>query len=158
MDNKNFYTFREYMKKDDNFLTASTEDYLEMIYRLSSETGFTRINALSQALNVQPPSATKMVQHLANLQLVKYERYGVVLLTEKGCEIGLKLLNRHIVIEAFMKIIDVDNDKALEETEKIEHVLSDETISSVKNYVEFVKCNPDIWDRYQLYKYNKTKI
>lgn len=155
MDNKNFHTFREYMKKDDNFLTASMEDYLEMIYRLSAETGFTRINALSQALNVQPPSATKMVQHLAGLQLVKYERYGVVLLTEKGNELGLKLLNRHIIIEAFMKVIDLDNEKALEETEKIEHVLSDETILSIRNYVDFVKSNPDIWDRFQVFKYDK---
>lgn len=155
MDNKNFHTFREYMKKDDNFLTASMEDYLEMIYRLSSGTGFTRISALSQALNVQPPSATKMVQHLANLQLVKYEKYGVVLLTEKGGKLGLKLLNRHMIIEAFMKTIDVDPEKALEETEKIEHVLSDETIVSINNYVEFLNCNPDIWGRYQLFKYNK---
>lgn len=35
MTKNNFYTFNEYMKKEDNSLTASMEDYLEMIYRLS---------------------------------------------------------------------------------------------------------------------------
>ena len=39
------------------------EDYLEMIYRLSKENGYTRINELSNALNVQPPSATRMVKN-----------------------------------------------------------------------------------------------
>jgi len=33
MESKKFYTFSEYMKKDVNSLTASMEDYLEMIYR-----------------------------------------------------------------------------------------------------------------------------
>ena len=61
---KDFYTFREYMKNVDKLLTASMEDYLEMIYRLSYDNGFTRIHELSSALNVQPPSATKMVQKL----------------------------------------------------------------------------------------------
>ncbi|MDV3427800.1 MAG: Fur family transcriptional regulator, partial [Bacillota bacterium] len=39
MDKNDFYTFNEYMKKEDNSLTASMEDYLEMIYRLSLNTG-----------------------------------------------------------------------------------------------------------------------
>lgn len=54
MDNRNYHTFSEYMKKNENLLTASMEDYLEMIYRLSLDTGFTRINELSDALNVHP--------------------------------------------------------------------------------------------------------
>ena len=59
MTKNDFYTFNEYMKKEDNCLTASMEDYLEMIYRLSLNTGFTRIHELSNVLNVKPPSATK---------------------------------------------------------------------------------------------------
>ena len=61
----NFYTLNGYMKKENNFLTPSMEDYLEMIYRLSLNTGFARVNELSNALNVQPPSATNMVHKLA---------------------------------------------------------------------------------------------
>ena len=77
MDNNSFYTFNEYMKNEEDSLTASMQDYLEMIYRLSLNTGFTRVHELSDALNVQPPSTTKMVQKLAQLKLLKYEKYGV---------------------------------------------------------------------------------
>lgn len=76
--NNDFYTFSEYMKKENNSLTASMEDYLEMIYRLSIKTGFVRLHELANALNVQPPSATKMVQKLAELNLINYEKYGVI--------------------------------------------------------------------------------
>jgi Mn-dependent DtxR family transcriptional regulator len=98
-----FFTFREYMKKDDTMLTASMEDYLEMIYRLSRENGFTRINDLAAALNVQPPSATKMVQKLADVGVVNYEKYGMILLSKKGEEMGRALLQRHQIIEMFRK-------------------------------------------------------
>ena len=66
-----FFTFREYMRKDQELLTPSAEDYMEMIYRLSQKNGFTRVNDLASALNVQPPSVTKMIQKLAELKLIK---------------------------------------------------------------------------------------
>lgn len=54
-----FFTFSQYMKNDTNIISASAEDYIEMIYRLSLKNGFTRVNELAISLNVQPPSVTK---------------------------------------------------------------------------------------------------
>lgn len=144
MDNKDFYTFSEYMKKEQHDLTASMEDYLEMIYRLSKETGFTRINELSGALNVQPPSATKMVQRLAKRQLLKYEKYGVIMLQQSGKSMGEALLNRHNTIESFLRLLGVQEKDILEETEKIEHTLSPHTVKCFEDYLNFSKKHPDI--------------
>jgi Mn-dependent DtxR family transcriptional regulator len=152
MDNKDFYTFNEYMKKDDNSLTASMEDYLEMIYRLSLNNGFTRVHVLSQALNIQPSSATKMVQHLAKMGLVKYEKYGFIMLEERGKSLGTWLLKRHMIIEDFTRIIGVGDAMILEETEKIEHMFSDDTIKCFESFVEFMKNNPDITERYSNFR------
>lgn len=156
MDNKDFYTFNEYMKKDDSSLTASMEDYLEMIYRLSLDNGFTRIHILSQALNIQPSSATKMVQHLALLGFVKYEKYGILMLEEKGKELGAWLLKRHTIIEDFIRMIGAGDSRILEETEKIEHMLSDDTIGCFEKFAEFMKSNPDIVERYAAFKSKQT--
>ncbi|NLM89411.1 MAG: Fur family transcriptional regulator, partial [Syntrophomonadaceae bacterium] len=68
------------------------EDYLEMVYRLSRDKGYTRISDLASALNVQPPSATNMVQKLSETPYLKYERYGLLKLTESGEEVGKYLL------------------------------------------------------------------
>jgi hypothetical protein len=40
MNQQDFYTFNGYIKRDESMLTASMEDYVEMIYRLSLEKGY----------------------------------------------------------------------------------------------------------------------
>lgn len=152
---KGFFTFREYMKKDDR-LTASMEDYLEMIYRLSKDTGFTRINDLATALNVQPPSATKMVQKLAEAGVVDYEKYGIVLLNNKGKKIGEALLERHQTIEHFLILLGLTGN-VLEETEKIEHTISAKTLECIVDFVQFFKNRPDLIKEFENYRNDKWK-
>lgn len=147
-----FYTFNEYMKKEDKVLTASMEDYLEMIYRLYLSKGYLRIHELSSALNVQPPSATKMVQKLAELKLLQYEKYGIIVLEESGKVLGEALLNRHNIIENFLRILDVPDSEILEETEKMEHTISKETANCFKGFVEFMKNNPNIVKEFKAYR------
>lgn len=152
---KEFFTFREYMKKDDQ-LTASMEDYLEMIYRLSQINGFTRIHDLAAALNVQPPSATKMVQKLADAGVLNYEKYGIVLLNNKGKEMGEALLERHQIIEDFLKLLGV-TENVLEETEKIEHTISAKTMLCIEDFVQFLKNSPDLIKDFETYRKNRWK-
>ncbi len=154
---KDFHTFSEYMKKEDNSLTASMEDYLEMIYRLSLNTGFTRIHELSAALNVQPPSATKMVQRLAVLKLLKYEKYGVILLEEEGRKVGEALLKRHNIIEKFLRMLGISEEGVLMETEKAEHTLSEETVKYLEDYTAFLEGNMEIVKKFREFRKIKNK-
>ncbi|MBM7868818.1 Mn-dependent DtxR family transcriptional regulator [Clostridium pascui] len=154
MSGEDFYTFRGYMEKDWGYITASMEDYIEMIYRLSLCQGFTRVNELSKALNVQPPSATKMLHKLSELNLVIYEKYGVVILTEEGKQMGGLLLTRHNIIESFLKLISPKGD-VLEQTEKIEHSLTPETIKNLNYFLDFLNKNPDIANKYNKYLMDK---
>jgi len=108
-------------------------------------------------LNVQPPSTTKMMQHLSNLQLVKYERYGVITLTDKGKELGAKLLKRHDVVESFMRLIGVRENRQLEETEKIEHMLSNETVQCFEIYVEYMTQHPEILKDYKAFQESRKE-
>jgi Mn-dependent DtxR family transcriptional regulator len=152
MTNNDFRTFSGYMKKEEHLLSASMEDYLEMIYRLSRDAGFTRINELSEALNVHPPSATRMVQKLGLMNLLQYERYGVILLRAEGKRLGELLLERHNVIESFFRLFGINEDKILSETEKVEHMLSEETMKCFERYILFVKENPDVLARLKEFK------
>jgi Mn-dependent DtxR family transcriptional regulator len=144
MNDQEFHTFNSYMKKIHKRMTASMEDYLEMICRLSKKTGFTRIYELSNALNVQPPSATMMVQKLAKLKLLKYEKYGIVILEKKGIKLGELLLKRHKTVESLLTILGVNSNFILEETEKIEHTISGETLECINNFINFLNERPEI--------------
>lgn len=157
MDNMDYHTFSEYMKKSGNLLTASMEDYLEMIYRLSVNTGFTRINELSDALNVHPPSATRMVQRLGKQNLLKYEKYGVIILKDEGKLLGELLLKRHNTIETFLKIMGIPKGILLTETEKIEHTISEDTTKCLEDYISFINKNPDIEERFNEFRNSKAK-
>jgi Mn-dependent DtxR family transcriptional regulator len=147
-----FYTFREYMNRVDEKLTASAEDYLEMICRLSKDKGYTRVSELSAALNVQPPAATRMVQKLAEMKLIKYEKYGVLVMDETGKQLGGYLLQRHGIVEEFLKMLGVGEERLLEATEKIEHTIDKETLRCISLFLEFTEENPRFLAAYQIYK------
>jgi Mn-dependent DtxR family transcriptional regulator len=155
MPENEFFTFREYMRKDQEFLSPSAEDYMEMIYRLSTEYGFTRVNELASALNVQPPSVTKMIKKLSELNLVKYEKYGVIMLEAIGIEKGKELLMRHNLIENFLRLLNIKNG-LLEETEKIEHTINEEILCGIKDLVDYFQDNQDQLDRFNQYRNIKT--
>lgn len=156
MASEDFFTFSEYMKKEYDTLTASMEDYLEMIYRLSEQIGFTRIHELAKALNVQPPSATKMVQKLAELKFVNYEKYGIIILTESGKSMGKYLLKRHNIIEGFFKVLGI-SDNVLEQTEKVEHTISNETVEYMEDFIGFIQERPDIISDFDLFRKNRKR-
>lgn len=136
--NNNFYTFRGYRIKNEEFLSPSMEDYIEMIYRISCSKDVVRVNDLSESLHVQPPSTTKMIKKLSKGGYVFYEKYGYIKLTEKGKDIGEYLLYRHKTICDFLELIGVKTN-ILEQTEKIEHSISEETLDKINNITIFLR-------------------
>jgi len=150
---QDFYTVRGYslLKQEEKLLTPSMEDYLEMAYRLTLEKGYTRIGDLAEALHVQPSSASKMVQKLTDLGYVRFEKYGLIQLTTKGNDLGEYLLKRHQIIEKLLIQIGV-SDNLLEQTEKIEHNLSENTLEKIENLVQFLTGNQN-W-----LLFRKTKV
>jgi Mn-dependent DtxR family transcriptional regulator len=151
MSDQEFYTFSEYIRKDQETLSPSAEDYMEMIYRLSYKLGFTRVNDLAGALNVQPPSVTKMIQKLSELKLIKYEKYGVIMLENEGKILGKALLYRHNLIEEFLGLLNI-SDGLLAETEKMEHTINDDILAGIKDLVKFFQDNPELMDRWNQYR------
>jgi Mn-dependent DtxR family transcriptional regulator len=145
-----FHTVRGYQLLEQNkkLLTSAMEDYLEMIYRNSLKEGYMRINTLSELLNVAAPSATKMVQKLGALGMLDYKKYGIIFLTENGKEIGSFLLQRHNIIELFLRNLGVE-ESVLTETELVEHNISAETLQKIDAYNKFLEQNPDIVNKYK---------
>ena len=145
MDCKEFHTVRGYQLLEQNKkqLTSAMEDYLEMICRNSEQENFMRMNKLAELLNVKASSASKMVQKLGELGMLKYEKYGIIILTEDGKELGRYLLYRHKVIEDFLKAIGI-KESLLIETELIEHNISPNTLKKIRMLYEFLTGSPEI--------------
>jgi Mn-dependent DtxR family transcriptional regulator len=131
-------------------LTSAMEDYLEMIYRSTQGEDYFRIQELADKLNVRASSATKMVQKLGEIGLIKYKKYGIIELSEQGKELGAYLLSRHKIIESFLTNIGID-ENLLVETELIEHYISSNTLEHLEMLNKFFTSNPELIRRYRLY-------
>ena len=130
-DGRGFYTQKGYQLNETNNLTASMEDYLEMICRLLKDRDVVRINEIAEKLHVKPSSASKMVSNLKMAGYIDFKKYGYVVLTKKGVELGEYLLYRHDVIHDFLcKLNNTDNE--LNQVEKIEHFLNESTIKNLE--------------------------
>lgn len=156
--NNEFRTVRGYqlLRQNHKHLTSAMEDYLEMIYRNTEGEGYIRINELAEKLNVRAPSATKMVQKLGELGFIKYKRYGIIEVTGSGKELGAYLLNRHNIIEEFLKLIS-NSDDLLVETELIEHYISSNTLKHLNILNQFFNSNPGLLKAFRDFMIEKTK-
>ena len=131
-----FYTLKGYRLQQSNSITEAMEDYLEMIFRISGGKEKIRIKDLSDRLNVKPSSASKMVRRLSELKLVIFEKYGMIMLTESGYNLGKFFLWRHNVLVSFFKWLNEDQ-YCLEQVEKIEHFIDLNTLSNMEKFLNF---------------------
>jgi Mn-dependent DtxR family transcriptional regulator len=119
--------------------TPSMEDYIEIIYNLIETKGYARVSDIAETLEVHPSSVTKMVQKLDKGEYVLYEKYRGFILTEKGKEVGERLVFRHELLEDFLEIIGVDKENIYHDVEGIEHHLSWNSIDRLVDLVKYFK-------------------
>lgn len=121
--------------------TATMEDYIEVIYSLIESKGYARSADIAEKLNIYPSAVTKMVKKLDYEGYIVYEKYRGIALTKKGRSMGDYALRRHKILEDFLEIIGVKDNKIYEEVEGIEHHLSRDSISKIQILIEFLKKN-----------------
>ncbi len=153
VNSNEFHTVRGYqlLEQNRNKLTSSMEDYLEMIYRNSLEDGYIRIHLLAELLHVKAASASRMVQKLGAIGLLNYKKYGIIILTENGKKIGEYLLERHHIIENFLRLMSCE-DNLLEQTELMEHTITPQTVHKINILINFFDINKNIADNFKEYQ------
>ncbi len=137
-DDEKFYTLTGYAKKNEEDISATMEDYLEMIFRIERIDKYVRINSLASKLNVAPSSASKMVGKLKEHGLIEFQPYGIIQQTSKGWEMGKYLFYRHDLLNQFFCLINQSSSE-LELVEKIEHYIDKKTIENISNVMPIIK-------------------
>jgi len=109
-------------------LSAKMEDYLKAIYRLERE-GEPPVatSTIAETLEVTPPTATSMVEKLADRELIEREKYKGVTLTPEGETVALEVIRHHRLLETFLtEELGYDWSEVHEEAEILEHHISEE--------------------------------
>lgn len=121
-------------------LTASMEDYLEAILRLSREKRVVRMRDIAKHVGVTPPSATGAVKGLKERGLVSHEKYEEVLLTERGREIAEDVHQRHQELRSFFEeVLLLDAEMAEAEACTLEHSISELTLERLQRFVGCIR-------------------
>jgi DtxR family transcriptional regulator, Mn-dependent transcriptional regulator len=116
-------------------LTERVEDYLEAIYGIHRSKGYVRVKDVANALGVQYSSVTEMMKKLKALRLVHYEKYGGIVLTGEGEEIGRSVKDRHDTLCRLLTIAGVPAESSAKDACAMEHHLSPRSIEQLKKLV-----------------------
>jgi len=125
------------MAKD---LTASMEDYLEVIYLLVKKNKLARAKDIATHLGVKKPSVTGALRVLSEKGLVRYTPYGFIDLTPEGEKQASKIFRRHEILKNFfLNVLQIKEENAEEDACKIEHAISDNTLERLVDFVHFIE-------------------
>lgn len=109
-------------------LSDVMEDYLKAIFMLQEEDGApVSTSRLADHLDVTDPTATSMMEKLAERGLVSREKYKGVELTEEGTTVALEVIRHHRLIEAYLaEHLDYEWSEVHDEADVLEHHISEE--------------------------------
>ena len=114
----------------------SAENYLETIYMLEKKLGSVRSIDICNELGFSKPTVSVAMKNFLKDGYIEKSGEGFIKLTEKGNTIATQMYERHIIMTEFFKAIGVDEDTALKDACKIEHDLSEETFTKIKEFYE----------------------
>jgi DtxR family Mn-dependent transcriptional regulator len=104
----------------------AVEDYLKTIYMLAEDESPVSTSRIAEAREVKPGSVTSMLQRLAKLNLVDYEKHYGVTLTDSGEKIALEVIRHHRLLELYLsEALGFGWDEVHEQADLLEHVISE---------------------------------
>ena len=125
-------------------LSASLEDYLEVILHLERSSRVARVSEIALHLRVSRPAVTGALKSLCARGLVAHDPYGYVTLTAAGTQIALEVDRRHVAIRDFLTdVLGVPPQKADDSACRLEHVLEPDVLERFTSYARSLVAGPE---------------
>ena len=125
-------------------MTISEENYIKVIYHLSlvSPKGV-NTNAIAGMLDTKASSVTDMMKKLSDKDLVSYQKYQGVTLTEKGLYSAKMIVRKHRLWEVFLvDKLGFSWDEVHEIAEELEHIKSEQLINKLDAFLGYPAADP----------------
>ncbi len=132
-------------------ISKALEEYVKTMYILKKQKGEIRVTDIADKMCCSKASVTKALNNLKEKGFVEYEAYGEIELTSIAEEIAQKKLEAYDIVYLFLnEILEINDENAKEEAEKIKSIISDETINKLARYthkelgLSSLECNYDL--------------
>ncbi len=127
-------------------LSDTEENYLKALLRITGEqggAGEAGTNQLAGKLNVRPATATDMLKKLREKQLVNYEKYGKISLTDMGRDLAIAIVRKHRLWETFLfDKLGFSWDEVHDIAEQLEHIKSEKLVERLDKFLGFPQFDP----------------
>ncbi|HHW30693.1 MAG TPA: metal-dependent transcriptional regulator [Clostridiaceae bacterium] len=118
-------------------VSPSLQDYLEAILNISQQNEKVRVTDLAEELEVAKSSVHQAVSQLKKAGLVAHEKYGPLVLTEKGEQIALKVKEKHdILVRFFEEVLGVSKEISHRDACLIEHSISSTSLDKLIDFMD----------------------
>lgn len=117
-------------------IQESGEMYLESIFVLSQKNPHVRAIDVGEYMGYSKPSVSRAMKLLRDGGFITVDEDGSLHLTEAGREVSEKIYERHMLLTDFLVRLGVDPTVAAEDACRIEHVISDQSFTAIKQHRE----------------------
>lgn len=119
-----------------DYISASSQDYLEAILELVKEHKAIRSVDIASKLGVSRASVNKAMGVLKNAGFIEHEPYSAICLTLEGEKVATAVIKRHTVLKEFLiEVLGVSEQAAQEDACKMEHAISIETLNKLNLFL-----------------------
>lgn len=123
--------------------SPTTEEYLEVIYKLEEKEGVARTSDIVRELRVTFGTVTNTIKRLEKRGLIIHEPYKGIKLTEKGKRIALNIIRYHRLSERLLTdILRIDWSEVHDEACKLEHSISERVAKAIEAELGYPKSCP----------------
>lgn len=116
--------------------TERAEDYVEAVASICEQKGRCRVADLAREFDVSHVTVTRTISRLQRDGYVVTEPYRPIQLTAKGRRLAKKSRERHEIVHHFLLAIGVSEEIARQDSEGIEHHVSNETLKVMKQFID----------------------
>lgn len=116
-------------------IQESAENYLETILMLSQVKPHVRSIDIANELEFSKPSVSVAMKNLRENGYILVDGSGHITLTEAGRTIAETMYERHTLLSNWLMYLGVDQKTAVEDTCRMEHVLSATSFDAIKQHI-----------------------
>lgn len=117
-------------------LNESGEMYIETIYVLGKSKSVVHSVDVAEYMNYSKPSVSRAVGILKEEGHITVDGDGGIHLTQSGVQIAERIFERHTVLSGLLQMLGVDEETAVEDACRIEHVISQRSFEALKRHIE----------------------
>ena len=125
-------------------MSVAIENFVKTIYKNGKRNNNdTKPGNIAKELGISNAAATDMAKNLAAKDLLQYQKYKPLKLTDKGTKMALSVIRKHRLWEALLfKMFDMSLHDIHREAELLEHQTSDLLANKISEYLGNPKFDP----------------